>query len=87
MLCSIKLLAVKHEYIALPRQEVHTFSGIVSSVMGRKLDGESNGYFPRASGPKRRFRRKPGARVSNSEMRKSSAIMCRGLVWFGRSTF
>ena len=28
--------------------------------------------------------RKPRARVTNSEMRKSSAIMCRfGLVWFG----
>ena len=32
--------------------------------------------------------RKRGARVTNSEMRKSSAIMCRiGLVWVGRSTF
>ena len=36
---------------------------------------------------------KPRARVTNSEMGKSSAIMCWfglvwfGLVWFGRSTF
>ena len=37
-------------------------------------------YHPQASGAKL----KPGARVTNSEMGKSSAIMCRfGLVWFG----
>ena len=39
ILCSIKLLVVKNEYITLRRQEVNTFNGIVSSVMGRKLDG------------------------------------------------
>ena len=39
ILCSIKLLAVRKEYIALRKQEVNTFSGMVSRVMGRKLDG------------------------------------------------
>ena len=35
----MKLLTVRNEYIALRRQEVNTFNGMVSSVMGRKLDG------------------------------------------------
>ena len=35
----MKLLRVRNEYIALRRQEVNTFNGMVSSVMGRKLDG------------------------------------------------
>ena len=38
ILCSIKLLAVRKEYMALRRQEVNTFSVMLSSVMGRKLD-------------------------------------------------
>ena len=36
---------VKNEYIALRRQEVNTFNGVVSSVMGRKLDGISVSPF------------------------------------------
>ena len=39
MLCSINLLPVRKEYIALRRHNVNTFSGIDSSVIGSKLEG------------------------------------------------
>ena len=39
MLCSIKLLAERKEYIALRRHDVNTLSGIESSVIGRKFEG------------------------------------------------
>ena len=37
-------------------------------------------HYPRASA-RSDAQAKPGARVTNSEMRKSSAIICVGLVW------
>jgi hypothetical protein len=39
MLCSIKLLAVRTEYIALRRHHANTLSGIDSSVIGRNFEG------------------------------------------------
>ena len=39
ILCSIKLLAVRKEHIALRRHDVNTFSGIDSNVIGRKFEG------------------------------------------------
>ncbi len=39
ILCSMNLLADRKEYIALRKQEVNTFNGMVSSVMGLKLEG------------------------------------------------
>ena len=39
MLCSIKLLDVRNEYIAFRRQDVNTFKGTDSRVIGRKLEG------------------------------------------------
>jgi hypothetical protein len=41
MPCSIKLLDARKEYIAFRRQDVNTFNGMDSSVMGRKFDGSS----------------------------------------------
>jgi hypothetical protein len=41
MPCSIKLLDARKEYIAFRRQDVNTFNGIDSSVMGRKFVGSS----------------------------------------------
>ena len=39
MLCSMKLLDERKEYIAFRRQDVNTFKGMDSSVIGRKLEG------------------------------------------------
>jgi hypothetical protein len=41
MPCSIKLLDAWKECIAFRRQDVNTFNGMDSSVMGRKFDGSS----------------------------------------------
>ena len=41
MPCSMKLLDARKEYIAFRRQDVNTFNGMDSSVMGRKFDGSS----------------------------------------------
>ena len=39
MLCSTKLLDARKEYTAFRRQDVNTFKGMDSSVMGRKFEG------------------------------------------------
>ena len=38
-LCSTKLLDARKEYTAFRRQDVNTFKGTDSSVMGRKFEG------------------------------------------------
>ena len=39
MLCSMKLLDARKEYIAFRRQDVNTFKGMDSSVIGQKFEG------------------------------------------------
>ena len=39
MLCLIKQFETRKEYIELRRHDVRIFNGIVSSVIGRKLEG------------------------------------------------
>ena len=45
MLCSIKQFETRKEYIELRRHDVNIFKGMVSRVIGRKLEGLSASSF------------------------------------------